>query len=144
MLSEAFSDGEHFQSCLLSSLCRIFLGSSLGNCLGCFLLGHSLSFCLSFVKKSTDGKAYLLVFVVDLNDLRINDLAELKNIGRLSDASLCDLRNVDYRKTIVIIYLKMVLLLITLRRMSEPEVNVEQLACWKNAHPWMEKYCRKS
>ena len=109
-----------------------------------FLLGHSLSFCLSFVKKSTDGKAYLLVFVVDLNDLRINDLAELKNIGRLSDASLCDLRNVDYRKTIVIIYLKMVLLLITLRRMSEPEVNVEQLACWKNAHPWMEKYCRKS
>ena len=58
------------------------------------LLGHSLGLSLSLLQESADRQANLLVIVVDVDDLSVNDLTNLQNVGGLADLVVSDLRNV--------------------------------------------------
>ena len=57
--------------------------------------GSFCGFCCSILEKCADGKADLFLLLVDVDDLDFYFLTDLKNVGRLCDLGLGDLRNVD-------------------------------------------------
>ena len=59
----------------------------------CYETGEGL--VLFVLEQSTDGQRYLLLLVVDVDDLSLDNLANLQLVLRLCDAVISDLRNVD-------------------------------------------------
>ena len=59
------------------------------------MYGITEGLVLFVLEQSTDGQRYLLLLVVDVDDLSLDNLANLQLVLRLCDAVISDLRNVD-------------------------------------------------
>ena len=59
------------------------------------LFGHSFLLVPGSLQQSADRERDLLLLGVDVQDLGIHDLTNLQDVGRLADAVVCDLGNVD-------------------------------------------------